>query len=352
VERSLQMANGRQSEEVKSDSEVGRLVLRKNARLFVEHLSAIEEGITKERVHAIRVQSRRLRAALDTFRDLLAPRLFRSAYRSVRQITRLFGRPREVSVSCALLRQLAGVPSKTIADDCAAILSKANKRAKKQEKGLKKALEKIDPLRISSRLELLISAIEPNYQPSPKSTGISKPPPTQLTLFPWNDSILKRAKETLLRVSLPISRFCTSEFPLAADEELHRLRIAAKKTRYAMELFEPYWPGELAQAIMRARALQDAGGNYHDWCVLSDYLAGKVKSRKAHCKARALLLMSAEKKKEELRREILPALTRLQQILPLLSAEGHSLQSPAMILARGGVKIRAMSRRGRRISTG
>ena len=58
----------------------------------------------------------------------------------------------------------------------------------------------------------------------------------------------------------------------SADQlrELHELRIAAKRLRYTLELFEPALPGGAAEAIDDLKHLQDELGFVHDRDVLTD----------------------------------------------------------------------------------
>jgi CHAD domain-containing protein len=51
---------------------------------------------------------------------------------------------------------------------------------------------------------------------------------------------------------------------------LHELRIAAKRLRYTLELFEPALPGRAADAIDDLKHLQDELGFVHDRDVLTD----------------------------------------------------------------------------------
>jgi triphosphatase len=46
--------------------------------------------------------------------------------------------------------------------------------------------------------------------------------------------------------------------------ELHRLRIALKRQRYAMEFFAPLWPGRMAEGLEALSALQDRLGHIND----------------------------------------------------------------------------------------
>jgi hypothetical protein len=50
--------------------------------------------------------------------------------------------------------------------------------------------------------------------------------------------------------------------------ELHQMRIAAKRLRYTMELFAPFYGPEFTEAIHQIKAIQDQLGNIHDADVL------------------------------------------------------------------------------------
>jgi len=58
----------------------------------------------------------------------------------------------------------------------------------------------------------------------------------------------------------------------SADQlrELHELRIAAKRLRYTLEIFQPILPGGAADAIDDLKHLQDELGFVHDRDVLTD----------------------------------------------------------------------------------
>jgi CHAD domain-containing protein len=68
--------------------------------------------------------------------------------------------------------------------------------------------------------------------------------------------------------------------PFAVDA-LHELRIAAKRLRYAVELFQPCWPRSLSTCAKRAARIQTALGDLHDCDVWIESL-GKhiIRSRK------------------------------------------------------------------------
>src|SRR5512140_3038342 len=83
-----------------------RSLLEKKAGALLPELSHLKRHAGPDAIHDTRVQSRRLRAALETFRDLCAPGLWSTAYESVRAITKTLGKPRESEVLSTLLDEL------------------------------------------------------------------------------------------------------------------------------------------------------------------------------------------------------------------------------------------------------
>jgi hypothetical protein len=138
----------------------------------------------------------------------------------------------------------------------------------------------------------------------------------------------ERARQLVAGMSVPILSFSAdAEFARAADHRIHELRIAAKKLRYAMEVLDPVWPGGLQARIAQARALQDAGGTYHDWCVLCEELKREIRRldrrNSEHLRFQiGRLSVQANSRRKALRKLILPELLRLQSALP--SAAGVS----------------------------
>jgi len=76
---------------------------------------------------------------------------------------------------------------------------------------------------------------------------------------------------------------------------LHSMRIAAKRLRYALELFEPCWGSEISILVKEIAALQSSLGELHDsdiWIeTFGEHLNG-VKRQRKNLAAAALWLLS------------------------------------------------------------
>jgi CHAD domain-containing protein len=162
----------------------------------------------------------------------------------------------------------------------------------------------------------------------------------QPALFRMHESDRERAQTIFKELAKPILAFRPRyHFHRATDDKLHGLRISAKKLRYAMELFAPLWPQGLKDKIADARALQDTGGQYHDWCVLCETLKAEIrrshKGDNGHLAFQiGRLLALAEDRKAELRKNVLPAITTLQSTLRLLLPDlGNELERNQLLTA-------------------
>jgi hypothetical protein len=117
-----------------------------------------------------------------------------------------------------------------------------------------------------------------------------------------------------------------------------------------MELFASLWPNKLKNNIADARALQDAGWQYHDWCVLCEKLNTKSRRlRKGDTRALAFqmgrMLPFAEQRKAELRKQVLAKIIDLQSSRRLLPGNLGNESVPVQRLARALAPQSQTSRR-------
>ncbi|MBM3791999.1 MAG: CHAD domain-containing protein [Acidobacteria bacterium] len=313
------------------DLQFSRETLRKSLETLLKELASLKRRASEEAIHDTRVQSRRMRAALEAFHDLLAPHPYKAAYGSVRQITRTLGRPREQGVSLALLRELTdgGDMAENLCREY--LEERFEGRLRRQEQRLKQGLKGLDARRLRSQVEFLLAGMGPQEtwdRPLPRRgrrTAAAGTHP-QPTLFPMHEDPRNRGRKLIQSLSEPILAFrAPQQFRRASDERLHDIRIAAKKLRYAMEIFDPVWPKGLQPYISQAKALQDAGGHYHDWCVLCEQLKQEIRRLNSRHTVHLTfqigrLLAHAEDLKKKLRRLVLPELTKLQVLLVSLSS--------------------------------
>ena len=279
-----------------------------------------------------------MRAALEAFKDLFPPHPWSALYSLVRQVTKALGRARETEVSLSLLKEQTG--SGDMAENlCREYLEQRfRSKLQKRKRKLKRSLREINLRELRSKTQFLLSNLGPFEDlegPLAKVDAGAKPATSpQLSLFRMQEEPTGRGRRVLEELSAPILSFrARYDFPRATDQRLHELRINAKKLRYGFEIFSPAFPAGLEKEIALARALQDAGGHHHDWCVLRETLQVEIrrltKQETTHLAFQlGRLLSRAEDQRAELRKKILPALTQLQAGLRALLQSQESPPVP------------------------
>jgi CHAD domain len=115
----------------------------------------------------------------------------------------------------------------------------------------------------------------------------------------------------LSQKATPLLAFQSTPLPSETDENLHRLRIAVKKFRYVLEIYNPLHDQRFDQAIQAAKELQDLLGKIHDHAVL----LSQLQAHKDHLHERNhLSLMAGCEKVIQFFKE------RRQSLCPLLEA--------------------------------
>ncbi len=310
------------------DRDFAAQVILKRSEQLLREISTLKRGIREKSIHDTRVASRRMRAALEAFQDLFPAAAWQAGFDSAKAITRTLGRAREEEVTLTLLRDLTN--GGDLAENlCREYLEeRCRKNVAKLQNKMMRQLRALDIRRMRSEFRSLVMALGPvdlhagllddAKVTRPDTRLEAEPRVRQAPLFPPAALPVSRAVRAVKELAEPVLSFrARYDFPRASDERLHSLRIASKKLRYAMEIFDPVWPGGLAEEVSLARVLQDSAGEYHDWAVLRDRLRAEIRrltSKETTHLAFQIgrLLAHVEDRKSSKRKEVLPALTTLQ----------------------------------------
>ena len=217
-----------------------------------EQITKLEATITvcladpgTKAVHKLRTTTRRVEAMLvllDLLPDLPPHRNpEKKARRSLRKLRQAAGNARDLDVQISLIKEKSSAPTKNASDHLSSILAEQRAQA---EADLAHVLNK-HQARLTRALEALLEALEPA-----KARVLTA---TQLAALAqgWFTNALPRRID-----------------PDDADQ-LHTIRKHAKLTRYIAETAPKTarTPRKLAAAF---ESLQEAGGEWHDWLILSD----------------------------------------------------------------------------------
>jgi len=211
-------------------------------------------------IHDLRVSTRRLRAALDLWRECAPGKRLDRCRKRLRRLGRRLGSVREADVNLEGLADLArGRPSDAIAIEFLAA-SVARER-KRRARRLHQEQERSDLPGLSEEIR---SELGKGLDSESEPVSIAAVARRELTRrLPALEALLETA----------------SREPSAPA--LHRLRIGLKKFRYSVELSAPAYDGRrLPPLLGRLKELQDALGAAQDARALHDVFAkGRLELR-------------------------------------------------------------------------
>lgn len=225
--------------------------IRLRARPIPTLARAVMEEQSVDALHDLRVASRRLRSAAALMEHTMPRRRVRPVARQLKHLTRTLGATREIDVDIDLLQRLLSTAD--LPEERAAIEHVLEKLGRCHHKAHDRMIAELRSLHIT-RLRRAVTNLSRRIPPSNASDDARDA-----------DDILAPLIEHAF-AGLPALR--QSERPA----QLHEMRIAVKRLRYAFEWLAPAAPGGFASLIQRATALQDCIGHHHDLFQLQETL--------------------------------------------------------------------------------
>jgi len=242
-------------------SDVLRRALAMSAAHLIRHDVVMRLDVDPEGVHQARVSTRRLRSDLRTFRAFLDPEWTGSLREELRWLGGVLGEARDADVLWARLRDRAGDVPATEAPGLAEVIEDLERRRKEAHAALMEAL------RGDRYVELLERLVEAARDPAvlPAADGPAEAIASGLLGGPWGRlrSAVRHAGRT------------------PTDEELHAIRIRAKRVRYSADAVEPLLGKPARRFAVAAAALQTVLGEHNDAIVAESWLRDWAASRRS-----------------------------------------------------------------------
>jgi CHAD domain-containing protein len=203
-----------------------------------------------EGVHSMRVASRRLRSALRDFTPYLRKRGLTPSLRQIKQIADALGDVRDQDVAIDALEKLKSAAPHGVSVVIGELISIREVARNKARQELKAAIGKAHLKQLTRTFaEAVDAAAKPKAQRGQAQSG-----PTYVEMA--RSIILDRLKE--------LEKLSNSLYRPLKVEPLHDMRIAAKRLRYAIELFRECWGDDIAPFATEAARLQTSLGDLHD----------------------------------------------------------------------------------------
>ena len=222
-------------------------LLRQRLVALLSAMPAAQAG-DESSVHQARVASRRLREALPLLGVAADASALGQAQKRVRRITQALGPVRELDVCLHLLAEFEGkraAPPRAVARVREAITAERDKRRREM-------LDAITPSHLDKLRRTLVQVAAPGVPGLVPADGAAE--------------ALSQAGERAVRLRAAIERAGGLYLP----DRLHRVRIAAKKLRYALEIHRELTRSRSTARLNRLKAQQDLLGRIHDLEVLID----------------------------------------------------------------------------------
>lgn len=241
------------------------------------------KGDDPEAVHAARVASRRLRAAMDGAAEAFPKPWYRSLHKSAKAITRTLGHVRDQDV---LLEKLAADREQADAAERLGIdylIERVTAERDDARSAMRDILNKsrVRRLRKESRLRFPVRG-----RKGARRDGARRRKP--------GATLPKRARQQIDDRASDLLRYEPIIPDAGAVEELHDARIAVKRLRYTLELFEHAIGDEAAQLIQETKGLQEELGRLHDLDVRIQLVTAELDGQREVAAADPRLVASLE----------------------------------------------------------
>lgn len=215
-----------------------------------------------EGVHEMRVASRRLRSALRDFLPHLRKRRLGASLRGIKAVADALGEVRDQDVAIIALDKLT---SKAPPEVLPGIQALANIRRAKRDEARAQLTSILDQNIVTQLPAEFLKTLDGALTPSDDRKQ-SKQALQLASSLPYRVV----ARETILRRLKEFEKLSDSLYRPLEVKPLHQMRIATKRLRYALELFQHCWGKPIVFLAGRLAALQSELGEVHDsdvWIV-------------------------------------------------------------------------------------
>lgn len=239
-----------------------KLVLQTRFEEMFELREAALDWSDIEGVHDMRVASRRLRSALRDFHSLMRKREFKNFGKELKKVADALGNVRDQDVAIAALEDLK------------------NETAEHEEikRGIEKLIEERNVIRDKARIALTetitagtLTLLREKLNEALRK-AINEDKSQNRTFREAGNAIIKERQKEFLK----LSRSIYTPFDI---NPLHDLRIAAKRLRYAMELFSVCFGEEMNSFAEEVSNMQGSLGELHDCDVWIEEMGNRLKRK-------------------------------------------------------------------------
>ena len=262
-------------------------VLRHQAQLFVNLAPGARSGHDIRAIHQMRVAARRMRAALRLFGDVLPQPTAQHLNAELKWIATQLGQARDLDVQLKRLDDTA--TSLSLTQPLRPFRAWLEQHRAKAQSALEDALR-------SPRFMDLVHA----FDALPAWTS------------PADQPLLDDAPRRLRRVFKDFAKRARKLEPDSPSRAFHKVRIRAKRLRYAAEFLAVAYGKPAERLVKRLTSLQDVLGDLQDGVVGDEHIRHAIETVAADWPAETVLALGQvvqydAQRAEQLRRDFKPA---------------------------------------------
>jgi len=232
-----------------------------SARIWamLDEIQGVRESRDPECLHRMRVASRRFRNALSLFRECFSPAESKRWQKEARAVGRALGEARDADVQAASVEErMEALTEPRLKPGVERLLLRLSQKRSSLQGKVHKALERLETGPLKGELPEALRSLS-------VETRLACPGETA--------PVVRSAASVLLARRLAE----LEAFDAVADhpervEELHSMRITAKRLRYTLEVFRPVLGEQAAAVLGQLKEMQDLLGEIHDCDVWTAWL--------------------------------------------------------------------------------
>ncbi len=219
-----------------------------------------------EGVHRMRVASRRLRSALRDFDDFIESKGV--PQRRLKEVADALGKVRDQDVAIAALEKVRKKAGSGVDEGIGLLVAERNARRERARAKLESIIAETPLTELKERFLARLEKIG-NGEGRKKEAKRARRTKKAVSFRQAGRGVIESRLEEL-------REFSNSLHHPFNVEPLHRMRIAAKRLRYALEMFAPCWGGKLASYSREVAELQTSLGELRDCDIWIDDFGARL----------------------------------------------------------------------------
>lgn len=237
----------------------GAKVLLKRLQNMKKEIEGVRKAEDIEYIHRMRVASRRMRSALRLFGKCFHGKDVKNWQKRIKNVTKALGIARDIDVQMEFLQSfIDSLSEKSYKPGIQRLLLRLSQRRQKLQKDVIKAMDKLQSSGIIDDMSKTLSQVR-----------------VRARINHTDEHSPYVYQEAYMAISLRLEEMLAYKAYIDQPdnlEELHAMRIAAKRLRYTMEIFEPLYGDYLDKPLETAKEIQTILGDFHDCDVWVNYL--------------------------------------------------------------------------------